>query len=230
MLSAVNLKVFKGFAVDVFAQAWKYAMEPRNLTKLGDALTRHLSLTATAMFIGMLLCIPLGILTSRSRLAAAIGINAVNVLRVIPSLAILFLFIAIPGFGISQRSASVALTILAMPPILINTDAAFRTIDPAVREAARGMGMAPAQILRRIEIPLALPVVLNGIRTALVEVIASATLAAFVGGGGLGTFITLGFSLSRTDILLVGAVPVALLALSAELALSGLSRLARYPR
>jgi len=214
----------------MFVQAWNYAMEPRNLTRLGAALLRHLSLTGTAMLIGILVCVPLGLWSARSRTVAAISINTVNILRVIPSLAILFLFIAIPGFGISPRSATVALTLLALPPILINTDAAFRTIDPAIREAARGMGMSPARVLQQVEIPLALPVVLNGIRTALLEVIASATLAAFIGGGGLGIFITLGFSLNRTDILLVGAIPVALLALTAELVMSGLTRLAQYPR
>jgi len=213
--------------VEVFAQAWKYAMEPRNLTLLEHAFQRHLALVGVAMLIGILLCVPLGMLTARSRVAALFSITVFNALRVIPSLAILFLFIALPGFGINQRSAMVALTILALPPILINTDAAFRKIDPAIREAAFGMGMAPAQVLWQVEFPLALPVILG---TALVEVIASATLAAFVGGGGLGTFITLGFSLNRTDILLVGAIPVALLALTAELAMGGLSRLAQYPR
>jgi len=216
--------------VEVFAQAWKYAMEPRNLTLLEHAFQRHLALVGVAMLIGILLCVPLGMLTARSRVAALFSITVFNALRVIPSLAILFLFIALPGFGINQRSAMVALTILALPPILINTDAAFRKIDPAIREAAFGMGMAPAQVLWQVEFPLALPVILAGLRTALVEVIASATLAAFVGGGGLGTFITLGFSLNRTDILLVGAIPVALLALTAELAMGGLSRLAQYPR
>lgn len=216
--------------MEVFVQAWKYALEPRNMTRLTDALQRHLTLVGIAMLIGIGLCVPLGIITARSRAASVVTINTFNALRVIPSLAVLFVFIALPGFGINQRSAIVALTVLALPPILINTDAGFRKIDPAIREAAVGMGMAPGQVLMQVEVPLALPVILAGLRTALVEVIASATLAAFVGGGGLGIFITLGFNLNRTDILLVGAIPVAVLALSAELLMNGLSRLAQYPR
>ncbi len=145
----------------------------------------------------------------------------------IPSIAILFL--AIPYFGLKIESALIALTLLVMPPILINTDVAFRTIDPMIREAAYGMGMDARQVLQQIEIPLALPVVLAGIKTATVEVIASATLAAFIGAGGLGSFIVLGFALYDNAVLLVGAVPVALLALVAEVSLGLLQRQMKPP-
>ena len=118
---------------------------------------------------------------------------------------------------------------LVMPPILINTDVAFRTIDPMIREAAYGMGMNSKQVLQQIEIPLALPVVIAGIKTATVEVIASATLAAFIGAGGLGTFIVRGFALYDNAILLVGAIPVALLALVAEISLGTLQRFLQPP-
>jgi osmoprotectant transport system permease protein len=111
-----------------------------------------------------------------------------------------------------------------MPPILISTDVAFRNIDPAIREAANGMGMSPQQVLQQVEIPLALPVIIAGIKTATVEVIASATLAAFIGAGGLGSFIVLGFSLYDNAILLVGAIPVAVFALVAEVGLSAIQR------
>jgi osmoprotectant transport system permease protein len=123
----------------------------------------------------------------------------------------------------------VALTVLAMPPILINTDAAFRNLDPAVIEAAQGMGMTAGQVLRRIEFPLALPVILTGIRTAAVEIISSATLAAFVGSGGLGIYITRGFALYDYGILMLGAAPVALLTLIAETILALLQRLFQPP-
>ena len=113
---------------------------------------------------------------------------------------------------------------LALPPVLINTDAAFRGIDHAIREAAFGMGMTSWQVLRRVEIPLALPVVVAGIRTAAVEVIASATLSAFVGAGGLGLYVIRGFALYDNSILLVGAVPVAVLALLAQISMSALQR------
>jgi osmoprotectant transport system permease protein len=195
--------------------------------ELWQALIRHLELVGVALAVAIVVCIPLGIWTSRSRAAAATVINAFNTLRVIPSLAVLFL--AIPYFGLSFTSAAIALTLLALPPILVNTDTAFRNIDPAIREAATGMGMSPGQILRQVEIPLALPIVLVGIRTAATEVIASATLAAFIGSGGLGRFVVLGFGMFDSAILLAGAVPVALLTLLAEAGLGALQRLAEPP-
>ncbi len=212
--------------METFTKALDYAGSHR--AELLGALGEHLRLVVIALGIGLLVCVPLGILTSRSRLAALTFINGFNALRVIPSLAILFL--AIPYFGASRTSALIALTVLALPPILINTDTAFRRIDPAVREAALGMGMSRGQLLRRVEIPLALPVVLAGVRTATVEVIASATLAAFIGAGGLGIYITRGFALFDNRILLVGAVPVALLALVAEVGLGALQRALQPPR
>jgi osmoprotectant transport system permease protein len=191
------------------------------------ALGRHLQLVAVALGIGLLIGVPLGLLTSRSRLAAVTFINGFNALRVIPSLAVLFLML--PYFGLSPVSAVIALIILALPPILINTDTAFRGIDPAIREAASGMGMSRGQILRRVEIPLALPVVVAGIRTAAVEVIASATLAAFIGGGGLGDFITLGFARFDPAILLVGAIPIAIMAVLAEVGIGAVQRALQPP-
>mgnify|MGYP006289950799 FL=1 len=200
-----------------------------HLDELTLALQQHLIFVGVALGIGVTLCVPLGIWTSRasSRGVAEAVMNVFNGMRVIPSLAVLFL--VIPYLGLSFQSAVFALLLLALPPILINTDAGFRTVDPAVKESARGMGMKPRQILWRIEFPLALPVVIAGIRTATVEVIASATLAAFIGGGGLGTFIVRGFAMYDPAIMLVGAVPVALLALIAELLMGFAQRLAEPP-
>jgi osmoprotectant transport system permease protein len=141
----------------------------------------------------------------------------------VPSLAILF--VAVPYLGLGFWPALVALTVLGCPPILINTEAAFRGVDPGVLEAARGMGMTARRILWRIEAPLALPVLVAGVRTAAVDVFASATLAAFIGGGGLGDFIARGFALFEPSIMLVGAIPVAILTLSAEGVLAGAERI-----
>ncbi|GAB4161527.1 MAG: ABC transporter permease [Candidatus Promineifilaceae bacterium] len=204
-----------------------YAYAGTHTDELLQALRQHLLLTAVALGIGMVVCIPLGIWTSRSRSVSLVVINAGNTLRVVPSLAILFL--AIPYFGLSFTSAAIALTILALPPILINTDAAYRTINPAIREAAYGMGMERRQVLWQVETPLALPVIVAGIRTAATEVIASATLAAFIGSGGLGLYVVRGFALYSIPILLVGAIPVALLTLLADLALGGAQRLLQPP-
>lgn len=212
--------------MSVFLETYQYAVERHD--EVFSALQRHVLLVGVALGIGMIVCIPLGVLTARSKSAALVLINGVNAIRVIPSLVILFL--SIPYFGLTFESAAIALTILALPPILINTDAAFRTINPAIQEAALGMGMTRWQVLKQVEIPLALPVVIAGIRTATIEVIASATLAAFIGGGGLGIFITRGFALYDNAILLVGAIPVAMLALGAEIMMGWIQRVLQPPR
>jgi osmoprotectant transport system permease protein len=209
----------------VFQDAYAYALE--NLDKIGVALQQHLVLVLVPLLVGLVVGLPLGLWSARSKTVSTLTINGFNALRVVPSLAVLFL--AIPYFGLSFWSAVLALTLLVMPPILISTDVAFRNIDPAIREAATGMGMPTSDILRQVEIPLALPVVIAGIKTAAVEVIASATLAAFVGAGGLGSFIVLGFAAYDPAILLIGAIPVAGLALIAEIGLSSLQKAVQPP-
>jgi len=189
------------------------------------AVRDHLEMVGITLGIVLMVSIPLGIWTARSKLPALVIMNAINGMRVMPSLAVLFL--VVPYLGLSTASALVALIILALPPVLINTDAGFRSLDKAILENARGMGMSGLQILLRVEFPLAMPVILAGVKTAAVEVIASATLAAFVGSGGLGIYITRGFALFDYSILMVGAVPVALLTLLAEAGLSALQRLAQ---
>jgi osmoprotectant transport system permease protein len=186
------------------------------------ALNTHLKLSLAALLISVLVCVPLGIWISRRARTAQYIINTFNALRVLPSLVILFF--ALPYLGLGFQPALIALTILAFPPVLINTYAGLRNVDRSVTEAARGMGMAPSQVLQRVEIPLALPAIVAGVRTAAVEVVSSATLAAFIGGGGLGDFITRGYSLGEPGIMLVGAIPVALLAIIFELALGGLQQ------
>lgn len=214
-----------GSLVELVRQAWLYGLSRR--AEFADALSDHLILVGIALGISILVCVPLGVWTSRGSAASAPVMGLVTGLRSLPSLAVLF--VLIPYLGLSLRSAALALTLLAMPPILINTDTAFRTIDAAVLEAAGAMGMTRNQVLWRVEAPLAVPVVLAGVRTAAVEVLSSATLAAFVGSGGLGIYITRGFALFDYTILLVGAVPVALLTLIAEIVLTGLARAAEPP-
>ncbi len=206
--------------VNMLHEAFLYAQS--HAEELLAALQTHLLLVGAALAISLLISLPLGIWTSRSRRASLLGVNFFNGLRVIPSIAILFL--AIPYFGLSFTSAVIALIILAVPPILINTDAAYRTVNPAVKESAVGLGMTKRQTWWRVETPLALPLIVAGVRTAAVEVIASATLAAFIGISSLGLFIVRGFALYDIPILLVGAIPVALLALSADWLLGRLQR------
>jgi len=189
-------------------------------------LKTHVWLSTFSMIAAMLICIPLGIWISRKLHLANYVINAINVFRVIPSLAILAL--AMPLLGVGFWPAAAALTLLACPPILINTYVAFREIDPAVKEAARGMGMAPMQTIGKVELPLAMPVMLAGIRTASVEIIASATLAVLIGGGGLGNYIINGVSMMSKSYLLIGAVPVALLAILSEIVFGFMQRKTSY--
>lgn len=209
----------------IINQAFLYGLS--HINEFEKALGDHLILVAIALGFSTLLAIPLGIWTSRSKWASTTVMGFINGLRVIPSLAILF--IIVPYLGLSTTSAAIALTVLALPPILINTDAAFRTLPRPILEAARGMGMSPWQVLIKVEFPIAIPVILTGIRTAAVEVISSATLAAFVGSGGLGIYITRGFALYDISILLVGAVPVAILTLIAELLLSNVQKIVQSP-
>jgi osmoprotectant transport system permease protein len=193
-----------------------------NQLRFWQAMNQHLVLSLLALAIGVLAGVPLGIWIARRAVAAQYVINAFGTLRLFPSLAILFL--ALPYLGTGFRPALLALTVLAFPPIIINTYAGIRNVSRPVVEAAYGMGMEPGQVLRQVELPLALPAIIAGIRTAAVEVISSATLAAFIGGGGLGDFITRGFAVYDPKIMLVGAVPVALLALGSEAILGGLQR------
>jgi osmoprotectant transport system permease protein len=201
--------------------AYRYALENRAM--FIQALSTHVRLSLLALAIGAVLCIPLGVYVARRSPFAPQLLSVFSGMRVVPSVAILFL--AVPYLGLGFLPALVALTILACPSILINTEAGFRGVDPAVREAARGMGMDAGQLLWHVEVPLAIPVVVAGVRTAAVDVFSSATLAAFIGGGGLGDFIYRGFALFETPIMLVGAIPVAILTLGAEGVLAGVQRL-----
>lgn len=195
----------------LLAQTFTYALAHRQDVFL--ALREHVALSVTALLIAVIVGVPLGIWTSRSPVGQSV-VSLVTALRVVPSLALLAFMLPLLGIGFAPALAALAL--LAFPPILVNTDVAFRSISPSIREAALGMGMRPAQLLRRIEYPLATPVMIAGLRTSTIEVIASATLAAFIGAGGLGNFILDGLANNDMRQLLLGGICVALLALAAE--------------
>jgi len=188
-----------------------------NERALAHATAVHIGLSGGALLIACALSIPLGVWTAHSRGGAAV-VGVMTALRSVPSLAVLALML--PVFGLGRGPALVALAVLAIPPILINTDVGYRSVDRAAVDVAAGVGMLPDQILRRVETPLAAPVILAGVRTAAVEVISSATLAAFIGGGGLGDLIIAGLQNDNAPELLTGALAVAFLALAAEALLS----------
>lgn len=189
-----------------------------HLDKYYQAVITHITISFIAVVVSLLIAIPLGIICAKSSRVSHLIINAFNVLRIIPSLAVLIL--AMPILGTGFVPALLALTLLAIPPILINTYLGFKNISPAVIECAEGMGMDGRKILLRVEIPLAMPLMLTGLRTSTIEVIASATLASYIGAGGLGDFIFTGLGLNDLRILLIGGVSVALLAMITEIALA----------
>lgn len=208
--------------MDVLKGAYTYVLE--NSDRFLEALRVHITISVCALLIAMAICVPLGILCAKKQWLSGAVMGTFNSLRVIPSLAILVAVLPLLGTGFAP--ALVALTLLACPPILVNTYLGFRAVDPFVLESASGMGMSPNRILAKIEFPLAMPLLLSGVRTAAVEVVASATLAAFIGGGGLGTFIINGLGMYNFSLLLVGAVPVALLAILSEIVFAAIERTA----
>ena len=192
------------------------------MSDLALHLRDHLTLSGCALAVALAVGVPLGALLARLGTAREAVLALVNAARVVPSLAVLALMLPLVGVGFAP--ALVALVLLAIPPIAINTDLGLRGVPAATVDAARGLGMNRRQIRARVEWPLALPVVFAGVRTATVEVIASATLAAFIGGGGLGEYIINGFASGDVPQQLEGAVSVAVLALGADALLGAIER------
>ena len=192
---------------------------------LGRTFAQHVELSAAALLIAIAIAIPLGVWLSRAQRIAPAIVGLVNTLRTIPSLALLVLMLPLLGTGFAP--SVVALALYGLPAVLLNTLAGFGTVDPAVVEAARGQGLSERQILGRIELPLASPVILAGIRTGAVQIVSAATLAVFIGGGGLGELISSGMGLLDMPQLVAGALAVALLAALTELGFAGIERLVR---
>jgi len=186
-------------------------------------LYEHVAMSGASMLVAAALALPLGIWLGHTGRGGAIAINASNVGRAVPSFAILVL--AAQVWGIGWKPAFFALVALAVPPMVTNAYVGLQGVDAEVREAARGMGMTGAQSLWRVELPVAMPVVVGGVRTAAVQVVATATLAALVAWGGLGRFIVDGTAQRDFVQVFAGAVLVAALAIVTELALAGLQRL-----
>ena len=194
------------------------------------ATVEHVVLVVVSVGIATLVGVPLGVLLTRRTRWQRPVMGAANVVQTIPSLALFGLLIPLPLFGIGTRTALVALTLYALLPILRNTVTGIATIDPALREAAVGMGMTNRQLLRRLELPLAASIILAGIRVATVIGVGLATIAAPIGAGGLGTLVFSGVASLDNTRILAGAVPAAVLALAADAALGALERHVRAPR
>src|SRR5947208_11046399 len=191
---------------------------------LAAATAAHLDLVIEALALAVLLGVPLGILATRSRTAERIVVGLANVLQTIPSLALLGFLLTLFHGRIGKPPARAALVIYALLPIIKNTILGLRSIPRGVAEAALGLGLTAWQRLRFVELPLAIPIVLGGVRVATVASVGMATIAAAIGAKGLGSYIFRGVSLSDSRLILLGSIPAALLALACDAALGELER------
>src|SRR6202171_327437 len=185
-------------------------------------LVQHIQLSAECVLIGALIALPIGILLGHYGRFGNLAINVSNVGRAVPSFGILV--IAFQVFGLGDLPIIIALTALAIPPMVTNSYVALREVDPDIKEAARGMGYRELAQVLRVELPLAVPLIMAGVRTSAVQVVATATLAALIAGGGFGRYIVDGLARSDNPRLLAGALLVAALALTTELLLAGLQQ------
>ncbi len=223
--------------MDFLGQVLAWYVDPANWTgnnAIPLRLWQHVSLSVASLAAGLAIALPIGLYIGHTGRGARITVAISNIGRAVPSLG--WLGIAYPistglfhRAGIGFLPAFIGLVALAIPPIVTNTHAGLRAVDPELREAARGMGMRELQLLFRVEVPVALAVILAGIRVSAVAVVATAPLAALVGGGTLGSYIIQGLALSDEVRVFAAAVMVALLAILTELGLAWLQRRAVSP-
>lgn len=183
---------------------------------IGHRLLEHLALTVVCLAVSCLLALPVALVLGHLGKGGALAVNLSNAGRAVPTFAVLVLLLLTPVGRWSEGPTVVALILFALPPLLTNAYVGMRGVDREIVRAARGMGMTGTQMLRRVEVPLALPLILTGVRVAAVQLVATATIAALAGGGGLGRIITAGFNLASTPQVVAGAVLVAVFALLVE--------------
>lgn len=198
-----------------------------NLSVIGQRTVEHISIVGVSVGFAVLLGVPIGIAITQNKAIADRVLYVASMMMTIPSIALFGLLIPLLapiGHGIGYVPAVVALIIYSQLPIIRNTYTAIMNVDPVLREAAVGMGMTPLQRLRQVELPIAMPVIISGVRNAVVLGIAIATIATYIGAGGLGVFIARG--ISQTDIrqLITGALAVSLLAVAADYSLLAFQR------
>jgi len=210
--------------VSIFERALLYLNDPVNWTRRNgilELLGEHLTIAGLSLLFGMLIALPLGIWLGHTGRGGGFAVGLSNVSRAVPTLAILTI-LAVTPIGFTIWAPVIALTVFAIPPILANTYVGFREVDRDVIEAARAMGMDTGEVVRKAELPLAMPLIMTGIRTAGVQVVATATLAALLAGGTLGRLIRSGFGTQDYGVVLAGALLVALLAILTEVVLGSL--------
>jgi osmoprotectant transport system permease protein len=205
--------------MSIFSDTWDWFSDGANWqgsTGIPDRIGAHLELTVIAVAVAMAIAIPLGLWLGHVGRGGILAINITNVGRAIPTYALLVLLFVAMGVFHRKLETLIALVAFALPPLLTNTYVGVREVDPRAREAAQGMGMTGAQVLRRVEIPLAMPLILDGMRIAVVQVVATTTVAALIGVGGLGRFVVDGFNNNDPGEYTGGAILVAVLALLFE--------------
>lgn len=198
-----------------------------HLDVLIERTLRHITLVGVAVGMAVLLGVPIGIAITQSRRVASMVLYAASVMITIPSIALFGLMIPLLspiGHGVGAVPAMVAVLLYSLLPIIRNTYSAIDNIDPALREAAKGMGMKPYQRLRMVEIPLTIPVIMAGVRIAVVMNIGVMTIATYIGAGGLGDFISNGIAQTDTQQLITGAIAVSILAVLADYGLAALQK------
>lgn len=221
--------------MSLFVDTAKWFVDPAHYQGSDAVQTRvfeHIELSALALIVAALIALPIGLYLGHTGKLGFVAVNVANIGRALPSLALLAFALPIAfalGLGLGFWPTFIALVPLAIPPMLTNAYVGTRAVDRDVIESARGMGIGELGILRRIELPLALPLVLAGMRTSAVNVVATATLGALVAGGGLGRYIVDGLGLQEYDRLFAGALLVALLAIAVEVAFGTFERRAVSP-
>jgi osmoprotectant transport system permease protein len=206
-------------ALDVFVNSFDFMVDQREL--LLEKTWDHVLLSGAALAVSICVAVPLGVVLGHVHRGSFIAVNVANVGRALPTLVVIAVGFTFLGLGFTN--VMVALVVLAVPPILTNAYVAIDQVDQDAVEAARGMGMTPSQVLRRVELPLALPLLFAGIRTAVVFVIATATIAAIAGGGGLGDILA-NQAAYRVEGVVAAAIWVSVLALAADAALGIVQR------
>lgn len=212
----------------IISDAWSWLATGANWAGDGGVwhrLGEHVYVSGVALLLACAVALPLGLGLGHVGRGGALAVNISNVGRAIPVFAVLALFMVSPLRNAGYVPTVIALVLFAVPPLLTNAYVGMREVDRAVVEAARGMGMSGGQVFVKVELPLARPLIMTGLRSAAVQVVATATIAAMVGQGGLGRIITAGFNTYDTAQVVAGALLVALLALVVELALVGADRL-----
>lgn len=208
---------------------WEWFTDPANWSGPDGIPVRtleHLQISLLAMVIALAIALPVGLVLGHLGKGELFAVNVGNVGRAIPTFGLLIIFASTAAIGVGPLAAVLALAIFAIPPLLTNTFTGLRQVTPSSVDAASGMGMSGTQVLARVEVPQAMPVIAAGVRTAAVQVVATASLAAFVGGGGLGTYVVNGFATADNTQIIAGSILIAGISILAEVILSQVQKAA----